>query len=64
MKQHAQHYGQDAIFHHDGKSGKLIGTNTTGFPGKNKSLDVGKVHYNRPNAPFQTQIKHSSFTTA
>lgn len=64
MKKHAQHYDQDAILHHNGKSAKLIGTNSSGYPGKGKKEPVGKLHYNRPDAPFQTKFKKSaSFTT-
>lgn len=63
-----KHYDQDAIFHHDGQAGKLIGTNDTGYPGKDKVEPVGKVRYNRPEAPFQTELKprkknSASFTT-
>jgi hypothetical protein len=57
MKQHAHHYNQDSIFHHDGKEGKLHGTNATGYPGKGKTEPVGKVHYNQPKEPFQTELK-------
>jgi hypothetical protein len=57
MSSLASHYEQDAIFHHNGKSGKLIGTNDTGYPGKGKEENVGKVKYNKPHAPFQTALK-------
>ena len=60
MVKHAQHYNQDAIFHHDGKEGKLHGTNATGYPGKGKTEPVGKVKYNKPHAPFQTETKPKS----
>ncbi len=60
MVQHAKHYNQDAIFHHDGKKGELHGTNETGYPGKGKTEPVGKIKYNKPNAPFQTETKPKS----
>lgn len=65
MKKHASHYDQDAVFHHGGKKGRLIGTNHSGFPGKGKVKHVGKVKYNpSEKAPFQTKFKKSaSFTT-
>lgn len=64
MKRLASEYDQDAIFYHSGKEGKLIGTNKTGYPGKGKVEKVGKVRYNRSDAPFQTAFKKGqSFTT-
>ena len=65
MRKHAEHFDQDAIFHHDGNKGRLVGTNETGYPGKGKSEPVGKVKYNpSDDAPFQTKFKKTaSFTT-
>ena len=69
MKQHAAHYGQDAILHHNGHHGTLVGTNDSGYPGKNKTASVGKIKANQPSAPFQTELRPSktkssaSFTT-
>lgn len=68
MKRLASDYDQDAVFYHSGKEGKLIGTNKTGYPGKGKVEKVGKVRYNRTEAPFQTELKpgkknSASFTT-
>lgn len=57
MKKIATHFDQDAILHHDGKEAKLIGTNDTGYPGKDKVQDIGKIRYNRPDSPFQTKFK-------
>lgn len=57
MKALATHFDQDAILHHNGKEAKLIGTNDTGYPGKDKEQGVGKIAYNRPDAPFQTTFK-------
>lgn len=64
MKRLASEFDQDAIFYHSGKEGKLIGTNKTGYPGKGKVEKVGKVRYNRSDAPFQTAYKKGqTFTT-
>jgi hypothetical protein len=68
MVELGRHFDQDAVFHHDGEAGKLIGTNDTGYPGKDKVEKVGKVRYNRSKAPFQTELKpgkknSASFTT-
>ena len=55
-----QKYGQDSILHHNGKSARLIGTNETGYPGMGKSEKVGeKLKYNRPEQPFQTELRPS-----
>jgi len=69
MLKHAADYDQDSILHHSGKEAKLIGTNSTGFPGKGNKEPIGAVKYNRPEAPFQTDLKPSRnksarFTTA
>ena len=54
----AEKYGQDSFLHHDGKKARLIGTNTTGFPGYGKREPVGnRIKYNNPDAPFQTEFK-------
>lgn len=64
MRKHAKTYDQDAILHHSGKAARLIGTNTSGYPGMDKKEPVGKVKYNRGDAPFQTQFKKgATFTT-
>lgn len=64
MKRLASDFDQDAVFYHSGKEGKLIGTNKTGYPGKGKVEKVGKVRYNRADAPFQTAYKKGqTFTT-
>lgn len=73
MKAHSEHFGQDAVFHHQGKSGKLIGTNDTGWPGRNKVTDQGRVAFNRTkkddgsDVEFQTELRPSKssarFTT-
>lgn len=60
MVRHAEHYNQDAILHHDGKKAVLHGTNDNGFPGKGKSVDVGRIAHNKPNAEFQTETKPKS----
>ena len=60
VKEHGKHYNQDSIFHHDTKSAKLHGTNATGFIGKDKTEDVGKTHYNKPESEYQTETKPKS----
>jgi hypothetical protein len=60
MKKHGEHYNQDAILHHDGKKATLHGTNKTGFPGHGKTENVGSMKYNKPDAPFQTEMKPKS----
>ncbi len=55
-----QHFDQDSVLHHNGKTARLIGTNETGYPGKDKSEKVGgKLKYNNPESPFQTELKPS-----
>jgi len=55
-----QKYDQDSILHHNSKTARLIGTNETGFPGKDKSEKVGgKLKYNNPESPFQTELRPS-----
>lgn len=51
---------QDSIYHHNGKNARLIGTNSTGYPGKNKSVNIGHNHYgNRiQNEPFKTEFDY------
>lgn len=64
MKRMGEKFDQDAILHHDGKEAKLIGTNSTGYPGKDQVQGVGKVAYNNPDSPFQTKFKKGQkFTT-
>lgn len=54
-----KHYGQDSVFHYNPKesNGHLIGTNETGYPGLGKREDVGKLKFNSPESPFQTEVK-------
>ena len=59
MNRHGKAYGQDSVFHHNGTEGKLNGTNRSGYPGKGKSVSVGKVAYNKPDSPFQTEMRPS-----
>jgi hypothetical protein len=55
-----QHFNQDSVLHHNGKTARLIGTNETGFPGKDKSEKVGgRLKYNNPESPFQTELRPS-----
>lgn len=55
-----QKYDQDSILHHNSKTARLIGTNETGFPGKDKSEKVGgKLKFNNPESPFQTELRPS-----
>lgn len=55
-----QKYDQDSVLHHNGKTARLIGTNETGFPGKDKSEKVGgKLKFNNPESPFQTELRPS-----
>lgn len=60
IKKHGEHYNQDSILHHDGKTATLHGTNKTGHPGYGKSENVGKMAFNKPHAPFQTETKPKS----
>lgn len=52
-------YDQDAVAVRHDKETKLVGTNTTGYPGKGKVDNVGKTAYNVKDAPFQTEFKPS-----
>jgi hypothetical protein len=54
-----QHFDQDSVLHHNGKTARLVGTNETGYPGKDKSEKVGgRLKYNiDPEPPFQTDVK-------
>lgn len=71
MQHHGRHYNQDSIFHHNGESGRVISTNETGWPAseKKKSVRVGKLRYNKPESPNQTEMRpgkkksHARFTT-
>ena len=55
-----QHFDQDSVLHHNGKTARLIGTNETGYPGKDKSEKVGgKLKYNNTKSPFQTELRPS-----
>lgn len=55
-----QKFDQDSVLHHNGKTARLIGTNETGFPGKGNSEKVGgKLKYNNPESPFQTELRPS-----
>lgn len=42
-------YNQDSVLHksHNETNAKLHGTNETGYPGKDKSVDVGEFHPSR-----------------
>ena len=55
-----RHYDQDSVFHHDGKKGSLHGTNKTGWVGDGKDIGLGKIRYNRAEAPYQTETKPGS----
>jgi hypothetical protein len=56
-----KHFDQDSVLHHNGKTARLIGTNTTGFPGMDKSEKVGgELKYNPDEKfPFQTELRPS-----
>ena len=60
IKKHGQDYNQDSILYHDHTGGKLHGTNETGYPGKGKTAQVGQMRFNKPEAPFQTEMKPKS----
>jgi hypothetical protein len=60
VKEHGKSYNQDSVFHHDTESAKLHGTNETGFPGKGKTKPVGQTRYNKPDSPYQTEMKPKS----
>ena len=58
LRKAGKHFGQDSVFHHNGQTARLIGTNETGFPGMNKSEKVGtKLRYNNPESEFQTELR-------
>ena len=59
MENLSSKYNQDAVALRHDKETKLVGTNTTGFPGKGKVVNVGKTAYNIKDAPFQTEFKPS-----
>jgi hypothetical protein len=51
-------YDQDSVLHHNGKSARLVGTNKTGYPGKGNADKVGgKLKFNNPASPFQTEMR-------
>lgn len=52
-------YGQDSVLHHDGNTGRLHGTNDTGWPGMGNTKKVGRVAFNARDAEFQTQYNPS-----
>jgi hypothetical protein len=55
-----EHFNQDSVLHHNGKTARLIGTNETGNPGMGKSNPVGsKLKFNNPELPFQTELRPS-----
>jgi len=62
MSAHARHYGQDAIMHHNPNrsSARLIGTNKTGYPGFKKRVSIGRVAYNKPEQPGQTELRQKN----
>ena len=49
LKKHGEKYDQDSILHksHDNENALLHGTNETGWPGKDKTHEVGKWHPNK-----------------
>jgi hypothetical protein len=55
-------YDQDSVFYFDPKTAKgyLIGTNSTGYPGKNKEISVGKWHPSKAGE-FYSKMKNSKF---
>lgn len=56
MEKMSTKYDQDAVAIRHNKETKLVGTNTTGYPGKGKVDNVGKTSYNVKDAPFQTEF--------
>lgn len=63
-------YDQDSVVVRAKKKSVLKGTNTTGYPGMGRVDNVGKTHYNRPEAKAQTEFnptkpvsQRPSFTT-
>jgi hypothetical protein len=65
LKKHGEKYNQDSILHkaHDETTAKLHGTREGGFPGKDKSHDVGTFHPNRAGE-FHTAMKGNKKTFA
>jgi len=59
MNRHGKTYGQDSVLHHDASGARVEGTNKTGDPGFRKTQKLGRVAYNRPDAPFQTELRPS-----
>lgn len=62
LKQQGTRFEEDSIFYYDPekKRGFLVGTNNTGFPGKNKELDVGKWHPSKVGE-FYSKMKRQTF---
>jgi hypothetical protein len=57
MSRLSKHYDQDSYLHHDSKEATLHGTNATGWPGRGKKDTVGRLSYNNPNSPAQTEFR-------
>lgn len=62
LKQQGKKFDQDSIFYFDPekKKGFLIGTNSTGWPGLNKEMDVGKWHPSKVGE-FYSKMKRQTF---
>lgn len=58
-------YGQDSFLHkaYNSATAALHGTNETGYPGKDKSVDVGSWHPNR-TGEFYSLLKNNTFNFA
>ncbi len=63
LKKHGTKYDQDSILHkaHDDDDAHLIGTNDTGYPGKDKEANVGKFHPDRAGE-FYSKLKGKDYT--
>ncbi len=63
LKTHGAKYDQDSILHkaHNEEHAKLVGTNETGYPGKDKEESVGKFHPDKISE-FYSKMKNKTFT--
>lgn len=60
MRRLAKEYEQHSIYHHNGDAGHEIGTSESGRLGTTGVERAGRAQYNRPAAPFQTELRPKS----
>lgn len=63
LKKHGAKYDQDSVLHksHDNENAHLVGTNETGYPGKDKEESVGKFHPDKASE-FYSKMKGKNYT--